>query len=132
MISPSLLLRRAVLADAIISGAMALLLAVGAPFLAALLHLPEALLRESGLCLIVYTALVGWLGSRAAMPAAAVWAVILANAAWVLGSVALLVSGTVSPNWLGDAFVVLQAIVVGVFAELQYIGLRRSAAAIKV
>ena len=33
--------------------------------------------------------------------------------------------GFVAPTLLGYAFVIAQAIVVGVFAELQFIGLRR-------
>jgi hypothetical protein len=52
--------------------------------------------------------------------------VIVGNAAWTLGSIALLFSGAVSPNLLGQAFIVAQAIATGVFAELQYIGLRKS------
>ena len=80
MIAPSLFLRRAILADAIVSGAMALLLAFGAGLLAPLLALPEAFLRETGMFLIVYAALVGWLGTRPSMSRAAVWAVIAANA----------------------------------------------------
>ena len=68
MINPSLLLRRAIQIDAVVSGAMALLLTVAAGRLAPLLQLPEALLLESGLFLIVYVALIGWLGFRATMP----------------------------------------------------------------
>ena len=130
MIHPSLFLRRALLADAVVSGAMALLLTFGAGYLTTLLNLPEALLRESGLFLIAYAAFVGILGTRATMPKALVLVVIVGNAAWTLASVGLLVSGEVSPNLLGQAFVVMQAIAVGVFAELQFIGLRRSAAAV--
>jgi hypothetical protein len=130
MINPSLFLRRAILADAIFSGISALLLAFGASALAPLLDLPEALLRETGLFLIAYAALVGWLGTRASMPRALVAIVIAGNAAWTLASVALLFSGAVTPNLLGEAFVVMQAIAVGAFAELQYIGLRRSGAAL--
>jgi hypothetical protein len=52
--------------------------------------------------------------------------VVIGNAAWTLGSIALLFSGAVSPNALGMAMVVAQAIATGVFAELQYIGLRKS------
>ena len=51
---------------------------------------------------------------------------ILGNAAWTAGSVALLFSGTVTPYLPGEAFVVIQAIATGALAELQYIGLRRS------
>ncbi|WPO40735.1 hypothetical protein [Tardiphaga sp. 42S5] len=129
MINPSLLLRRAIQIDAIASGAMALLLTFAAGLLAPLLHLPEALLLESGLFLIAYVALVGWLGTRATMPKLLVLAIIIGNALWTLGSIGLLFSGAVTPNLLGQIFVAAQAIAVGVFAELQYIGLRRSAAA---
>jgi hypothetical protein len=130
MIHPSIFLRRALLADAIFSGVSALLLTFGAGYLTTLLNLPEALLRETGLFLIAYAAFVGILGTRAAMPKALVLLVIAGNAAWTLASVALLLSGIVSPNLLGEAAVVMQAIAVGVFAELQFIGLRRSAAAV--
>ena len=126
MIHPSMLLRRALLADAIFSGASALLLSLGAGALAPLLDLPQALLRETGLFLIAYTALVGWLGTRQSVLKALVLLVIVGNAAWTLGSIALLFSGAVNPNLLGEITVVAQAIATGVFAELQYIGLRKS------
>src|SRR5664279_4082148 len=126
MIHPSLFLRRAILADAIFSGASAVLLTLGAGPLALLLNLPEPLLRETGLFLIAYAALVWWLGTRQAMPKPLVIIVIAGNAAWTLASIALLFSGWVNPNLLGEAFVAAQAIAVGALAELQYIGLRRS------
>lgn len=126
MIHPSPLLRLAVQADAAVSGAMALLLSFGAGMLAPVLRLPEPLLLESGLFLIAYAAFVGWLGSRQLMPRAMVVLIIAGNALWTLGSVTLLFSGMVSPSLLGLAFVALQAIAVGAFAELQYLGLRRS------
>jgi len=130
MIQPSLFLRRAFLADAIASGAMAVLSTLGAGPLASLLDLPETLLRETGLFLIAYTALVGWLGTRQSMPKVLVMIVIAGNAAWTLASIALLFSGAVTPNILGEAFVVAQAIATGVLAELQYIGLRKSGGAL--
>jgi hypothetical protein len=130
MINPSVFLRRAILADAIFSGASALLLTFGAGALAPLLNLPEALLRETGLFLIAYAALVGWLGTRQSMPKALVLIVIAGNAAWTIGSIALLFSGAVTPNLLGEAVVAIQAIATGAFAELQYIGLRKSGGAL--
>jgi hypothetical protein len=126
MINPSMFLRRAILADAIFSGLSAVLLTFDAGALAPLLDLPEALLRETGLFLIAYAALVGWLGTRPTMPRVLMAIVIAGNAAWTLASIALLFSGAVTPNLVGEAFVVMQAIAVGAFAELQYIGLRRS------
>jgi hypothetical protein len=130
MINPSVFLRRAILGDAIFSGVSAVLLTFGAGALAPLLNLPEALLRETGLFLIAYAALVGWLGTRQSMPKALVTIVIAGNAAWTIASIALLFSGAVTPNLLGEAFVAMQAIAVGAIAELQYIGLRRSGIAL--
>jgi hypothetical protein len=126
MIDASTFLRRALLADAIFSGVAALGFTFGADAFAALFNLPEALLRETGLFLIVYTALVGWLASRAAVPKPLVLLVVVGNAAWTIGSIALLFSGAVSPNLSGELMVLAQAIATGLFAELQYLGVRKS------
>jgi hypothetical protein len=130
MIHPSQFLRRALLADAVFSGIAAMVLTLDAGALAPLLALPEALLRETGLFLIAYTALVGWLGTRQTMPKILVAIVIAGNIAWTVASIALLFSDAVTPNLLGEVFVAAQAIATGVFAELQYIGLRRSGGAV--
>ena len=129
MIDASTFLRRALLADSIFSGVAALGFTFGAGAFAALFNLPEALLRETGLFLIAYAALVGWLASRASVAKALVLLVVIGNAAWTVGSIALLLSGAVSPNIAGELMVVAQAIATGVFAELQYVGLRRSGSA---
>jgi len=130
MIHPSLFLRRALLADAIFSGVSGVGLTLGAGMLASLLNLPEALLRETGLFLIAYAIFVGWLGTRASLAKALVLIVVAGNAAWTLASIWLLFSGMVSPNLLGEIAVVAQAIATGIFAELQYIGLRKSGGAL--
>jgi hypothetical protein len=130
VIQPSLFLRRALLADAIITGAVALLQTFGAGVLAPMLNLPQALLLETGQFLIAYTALVGWLATRQSVPRALVAIVIAGNAAWALGSIALMFSGAVTPNLLGCAFIAVHAISTGVFAELQYIGMRKSSGAV--
>jgi hypothetical protein len=127
MIHSSILLRRALLADAVFSGVGALAMTLDANLFAALLQLPEALLRETGLFLIAYTALVGWLAARPSVPKALIMLVVAVNALWTLASFALLLSGAVSPNVFGEIAVVAQAIATGIFAELQYMGLRRSA-----
>jgi len=126
MIDASTFLRRALLADAIFSGVAALGFTFGAGAFATLFNLPEALLRETGLFLIAYTALVGWLASRATVAKSLVLLVVVGNAAWTIGSIALLLSAAVSPNITGELMVVAQAIATGVFAELQYMGLRKS------
>ncbi len=103
MIDASTFLRRALLADAIFSGVAALGFTFGANAFAALFNLPEALLRETGLFLIAYAALVGWLASRASVAKPLVLLVVVGNAAWTVGSIALLFSGAVSPNLAGES-----------------------------
>lgn len=129
MIYASSFLRRALLADAIFSGGAAVGMTLGAAGFASLLSLPELLLREAGLFLVAYTAFVGWLSARRMVARPFILLVIAGNAAWTLASIALLFSSAVSPNLAGELFVVAQAIATGVFAELQYIGLRKSGAA---
>ena len=126
---PNTFLRYALLADAIASGATALLLIAGTGLLEGFLNIPVALSREAGLVLIPYVAFVAYVGTRENIMRGAVWAIIVANAIWALASVALLVSGWIAPNVLGIVFIALQAAVVAVFGELQFVGLRRSVVA---
>jgi len=126
MIYPSSLLHRALQADAIFSGTGAVLMTLGAGELAPLLNLPEALLREAGIFLIAYSAFVGWLSTRSSFPKILVVAVVAGNAAWTLSSIALIFSGAVTPNVLGEIALAMQAVIVGILAELQFLGLRRS------
>lgn len=121
-------LRYALLADAVASGATGLLMIASADLLTGLLGLPVALMREAGLLLVPYVAMVAFVGTREAISRPAVKAIIALNVLWVVGSIGLLASGTVMPTMLGYAFVIAQALAVGVFAELQFIGLRRSEA----
>ncbi|MGE0726318.1 MAG: hypothetical protein AB7O45_18235, partial [Alphaproteobacteria bacterium] len=93
-----------------------------------LLGLPAALLRGAGIVLLPFAALVAWLGTRREVARGAVWAVVVVNALWAIDSIVLLLTGWVAPTGLGIAFVVFQAVVVAGFAELQWMGLRRSAA----
>jgi hypothetical protein len=122
-------LRFALLADAVASGATGLMMVAGAGLLEGLFGLPTALMRAAGLVLIPYVAFVAHVGTRATISRPAVQATIAMNVLWVAASVGLLLSGYVAPTMLGYAFVVFQAVVVGVFAELQLIGLRRAAVA---
>ncbi|SCY89890.1 hypothetical protein [Microvirga guangxiensis] len=128
-IHPSPLLRQALLADATTSGAFGLLMLLAAGPLSQLLGLPEMLLRIAGAVLLPYMALLAWLGLREQMHRGLVWAVIAGNILWVADSLLLLISGWVSPTSAGYAFVIMQALVVLMYAEFQIVGLRRSNAA---
>lgn len=124
---PTPFLRFALLGDAAASGATGLLLAAGAGALAPLLGLPEGLLRWAGLLLLPYAAFVAWVGTRNGVPRAAVRAVVAVNLLWALDSALLLAMGPVSPNGLGVAFVLAQALVVAGFAAMQWTALRGAA-----
>ncbi len=74
----------------------------------------------------MYGAAVGVLAGRKAISAGTVKAVITLNFAWALGSVIAVVTGSAGFTTLGAVWAVLQAIVVGIFAELQIMGLRKA------
>lgn len=122
-------LRRALLADAVASGAAGLVMALGADVLAEWLRVPAGLLFYAGLSLVPFAALVAYVATRERIAPAAVWAVIACNAVWAADCVLLLAAGWVEPAALGQAFLVAQALLVATFAEMEYLGLRKEAAA---
>jgi len=126
MVHPSPLLRQALLSDAVTSAACGLLMLLGAGPLSGLLGLPEMLLRLAGAVLLPYAALIAYLGLREQLQRPIVWAVVIGNVIWTADSLLLLMSGWVEPTRAGYAFVIAQALVVLMYAELQYMGLRRS------
>lgn len=117
-------LRRALAADAVLSGATGAVMIVAADVVAGLLDIPTALLRYAGVGLIPFVVYVFYLSRRASLTAASVWLVIALNVAWVIASGVLLLSGQIHPNAFGYAFVIVQGIAVAAFAEMQYVGLR--------
>jgi hypothetical protein len=125
-IHSSPLLRQALVADATTSAAFGLLMLIGAGPLSGVLGLPEMLLRIAGVVLLPYAGFIGWLGVRDTIQKPVAWAVVLGNALWVADSALLLLSGWVSPTSAGYAFVIAQALVVLMYAEFQFVGLRRS------
>lgn len=122
-------LRTALVLDAVASGATGLLAIFASGFLGWLLELPPGLLFGAGLVLVPYVLFVIYTATRHPIPGGAVWVVIVANFLWAAASVLLLLSGWVSPNALGVAFVLAQAAVVALFGQLQAMALRRPLAA---
>ena len=122
-------LRHVLTLDAVTSGAMGLMLIAGAGLLGPMLNLPVPLLCGVGLSLIPFVALVAYAATRSPASRSLALTVAVLNAVWVVASIGLLMSGLVAPNILGTVFVAAQAVVVGIFAELQIIGARRLVAA---
>jgi hypothetical protein len=124
--TPSSLLRKALLADAVLSGLTGLLLVLAASPLATPLGLPVGLLRGSGILLVPFAAFVAWLRAQERIQRPLVFAVVACNALWALDSVLLLFTGWLEPTFPGEVFVAAQAIAVALLAELEFVGLRRS------
>lgn len=127
-LNASPLLRRALLADGLVGLATGSLLVLLADWYANLLALPADLLYGAGLALLPLGLFLAWLGCQEQINRLLVWAVIAINALWAIDSLALLFSGWVSPNLLGQVFVIGQAALVLLFLELELIGLKRSEA----
>jgi hypothetical protein len=121
-------LRRVLALDAVSSGLMGLAMLSFASFISQLLNLPVELIRDAGLVLLPFAVFVGYIAAREQPPRAGVWVIIALNVLWVVDSLALLFMGWAAPNALGYAFVIAQALAVGVFAELEYVGLKKAPA----
>lgn len=122
--SASPLLRFALKLDGAVSGATGLVHLVAAAPLADLFGIPEPWLRALGAFMLVY-GVVAWRIGAAPRPVTA-WAIVAGNVVWVDASIAVLVLGAWSPEPAGSVWIALQAAIVGVFAVLQFLGLRRS------
>jgi hypothetical protein len=110
----------------IISGAAFILLAQGiAEFLGVS---PDAfiLIALVGLGLLGYAAALLWYTGRADIPPSFAMGAVIADALWVIGSIALLIFDPFNFSTAGRWAVLIIADAVGVFAILQYVGLRRS------
>jgi hypothetical protein len=121
-------LRNALILDAVASAASGAAQVAGAGRLDAWLQLPRGLLLESGVFMLGYAVALALLARRATLPAPLVLAVIVGNLAWALACVALPLAGVLAPAALGYAWLAVQALAVLLFAELEFIGLRRSPA----
>lgn len=122
-------LRNVLMLDALVSGAAAILMMAGGSLLGPLLELPSSLMFWAGLALVPWVAMLVAIARRSEVSRMIMIDIVAINALWVVASFGLLVSGAVSPNLFGIAFVAAQALAVALFAELQFVGLRRATAA---
>lgn len=119
-------LRYVLFADAATCTVSGIAMAFGTSLLAPLTGLPVSILFYAGIGLFPFVGLLIFLASRREVSPAAIWTVIVINVLWTLDSFLLLASGWVEPTMFGYVFVVFQAVGVGAFAALEYLGLRKA------
>ena len=122
LIQPSVFLRRVLMADALVSTLVGVVLTLGAA-LREPLGLPMSVLTLASAASLPYAGYLLWLATRAA-----VWVPIVLNVVWAAEFLLLAFSVDPSPTPLGRAFMAVQVIGALLFAELELIGLRRACA----
>lgn len=123
------LLRYSLRGNAVFSGLSGAGFVLAAGYLASLTGLqPPLIFTITGIGLIGYAGLVWRLSASPLIAPAQAWAIILADVAWVAGSLALLLWEIVPLTVTGKWLIAILADVVGIFAVLQYIGLQRMSA----
>lgn len=118
-------LRLALGLDAVVTGVNGLGYLAGATLLSDLLGPDAAPLRGIGAFLLVYALGVGLLAARETVNPAATMTVIALNTVWAIGSILAVVTGVIEFTTIGALWAVAQAMVVGLFAAVQLVGLRR-------
>ncbi len=122
-------LRRVLAFDAVSGAGTGVLHLLLAPLLSTWLGLPEALLQASGVAIFAFVLLAGWLALQATPPRGALMGIVLLNVVWAIACLWLAFGGAVNPTPLGVAYLLVQAAVVFVLAELEWMGWRQLASA---
>lgn len=124
ILASSRFLPRVMWADAASCAATGALQLLAARPLEALTGLPLALLTGTGVFLLLYALLAGWIARRQPVPRTLIGLIALGNLGWALACALLIFgSGLMLSGW-GVAWVAAQALVVIVLADLQWLGLR--------
>ncbi|MBZ4322508.1 hypothetical protein [Streptomyces huiliensis] len=118
--------RFAFLLDAAVTGANGIGYLALAGVLDSFLGFSTAVQYPVGAFLAVYAVGVLVVATRKTVGRAAGLTVVALNAIWALGSLVVAAEDTLGATSVGTVWTVLQGLVVGGFAILQYVGLRRS------
>lgn len=121
---PDRRLRLALKLDAVVTGLNGVAYLTAASLLDDLLGLPAGLLRAVGVFLSGYAVAVWLVGTRPVVSARAAGIVIAVNLLWAVDSLAAATFGWGTPTTTGTGWIALQAVVVGAFGVLQWLGLR--------
>ncbi len=122
------LLRLTLRANASFSMLCAVVAVIGSAALANALGIPDpAFLLVLALNLGVFAAFLVWLSTRERIAPALGWAVVVADALWVAGTIPMVTGSLLTQT--GNTVAVLVAAFVGLWAVLQALGIRRMTAA---
>lgn len=131
-VSPSRLLRAALVIDAACSGALAAVQILAPYAMARWLGLPVEMLVGSSVVLAALAALMIWPAPGVAVARALVGLVVCANLGWCVGCAVLTAIAQAEATALGIGYLLLQAVASVAFAGAQALGLKRSAPAPRV
>ena len=123
-IVPSPFLKRALLADACVSGAVALLQLVAHKPLATYTGISPTLLLGTGVFLVGYVSLLIALAVRESVWSSLIWLVIAGNLGWAVAALSIAALQPLAA--LGSIFALVHAVAVTTFAYLEYRGLGAS------
>lgn len=127
--NPFRTLRRLLLIDATSCALMGAALVAAADPLASLTAIPSTLLFRAGLILLPIAAFMALLARQTPVPGWGVSLIVIGNLLWVFASLALPLSGSVSPNLLGWLFLLAQAAFVTLLTLLEHRAVPRMATA---
>jgi hypothetical protein len=120
-----MLLRRAMQADAVVTGLVGLGAIVDAGVLAGWLAVPAPALIALGALLLAWALFIWAAAARPLISRRIAWASVVLGTIWVIDSALLLVTGWLPFTPEGWWLMLIQALVTAGFTEAQYIGLRR-------
>ena len=119
------LLRRALLGNAVFSAICGVVIVIFDARLVGLMTNLQQHLWPLGLMLLAFAASLLWFSTRPAISSVWVASVIVADLAWVVGTVALFLGGHALLTAAGLWILAVVGVFVFGFAELQWLGLRR-------
>lgn len=102
-------------------------MAAGGSLLGPVFGSPSNVVHAAGAFVIAMAGFLAFLSSRESLSRPGVWAVVGVNSGWVAAGVVVPAAGLWSTTVLGVLFILGGAVTVAVFAQLQYVGLRRMA-----
>jgi len=123
----SRLLRRVLICNAVSSFVVGVLMLVAGGMVAALMGVPGStvLIQSVGAFLVLFALGVEWVATRAPMNRSHAWTVVVLDASWVIGSALALPFIARELTLIGEAAIILVALVVLIWAVGQTAGIKR-------